>query len=93
MKQEQIKRLLEEAAQSEDWQRRNQIHCELADAVYSDDKDDDRGEGIKVLLDSLYLSTIQNRPDRLPKLLPVFVLMCGDRDGTIIGEIDWKQID
>ena len=90
MQQCKIKQLLEEAAKSSDRQRKHQIRVALHNAVY---KEDTRGVGIALLLDSLYLQVLQNCPDRLPNFLPLFTLGCGDRDRGVLGDIDWENID
>ena len=85
--------LVEASAKTTSDQRINEIQCELGRAVCKN-TGDGRGEGIEVILDSLYVDTFNNNPKLLPTLLPVFAIMCGDRDGhSIIGEPDWKLIN
>lgn len=92
-----IKRLLEEAS-GEDCtpHRRNEIACMLGEATAAmTDKgyyDIDIPEsGIYALINKLYYVTLQNRPEVLPTLFPVFVLACGDRDDHLImADIDWS---
>lgn len=97
--QEKIKDLLAEAANPKCApHRRNEIQCELGHAtaamrpngVYDIDS---REAGILVVIEHLYVDTLQNRPEILPALFPVFALACGDRDnGLIVTDIDWKHV-
>jgi hypothetical protein len=103
MKQQDLKALLEEAANPDcSWERVNEIHCILGAASPANDSmpnsegftehDRGRAEGMELVLDSMYVETIKNRREFLPSLLPVFMLICGDRtEGSIINrDIDWS---
>ena len=96
MKQSQIHDLLIEAANPAcTAKRRNQIQILLDEAVVGAGlpDSDERLEGMQVVLDTLYTSTLENRSYLLPTLLPVFALMCGDKEDIVVAEIDWEQID
>jgi len=95
-----IKELLKEAATNTwGWRRMNDIHCELADATAATGEDgvvdiDGPQAGLRLVVDALFVSTAQNRPEALPGLLPVFSLLCGDREeGILLADIDWSQVD
>lgn len=94
MDQETLKNLLEEAAAPDcGLQRRSQIQVLLGDAVFRCGADK-RGDGIRVILDSLYCDIIQHRPELLPTMFPAFAIMCGEnRDGMIIASVDWSLVD
>ncbi|MCR4328790.1 MAG: hypothetical protein NUV53_04785 [Patescibacteria group bacterium] len=99
MNQKELKLLLQEAASPDcPWQRRNEIQCKLgeaspamrADGVY---EIDGREAGMHLVLNQLYVDTIQNRPDLLPSLFPAFAVICGDREeGIICADVDWLFI-
>ncbi len=82
--------LLIEATKA-DWKRRNEIHVLLSNLVA--DTEDDRGDGIGLVLDSLWVSTVKHNPALLPTLFPAFAIMCGDKDGTIVADINWAVYD
>ena len=99
MDQRELKALLDEAAKpSCSWQRQNEIQCRLGEASPAMGVDGVRKiegpvEGMQIVLDHLYTDTIQNRPDLLPALFPVFALICGDReDRTICADVDWSLV-
>jgi len=97
MNQKELKALLQEAADPNcSWQRRNEIQCKLgqaspamgADGVY---EIEGREAGMHLVLDKLYVDTIQHRPELLPSLFPVFAVICGDRkEGIICADVDWS---
>lgn len=97
MNQKEMKTLLQEAASPDcSWRRRNEIQCKLgkaspamqADGVY---KIKGREAGMHLVLDKLYVDTIQNRPELLPLLFPAFAVICGDRqEGIICADVDWS---
>ena len=99
MNQRELKTLLDEAAKPDcSWQRRNEIQCRFgddspamrADSVY---ETEGRGAGMHIVLDKLYVDTIENRPELLPVLFPVFAIICGDReDGMICADVDWSLV-
>lgn len=100
MKQSELKALLKEAANPEcSWQRRNEIQCKLGDATAAMNEDgvykiEGREAGLHLLLDSLYVSTVQNRPELLPTLFPAFAIICGDREeGILVADVDWSIVD
>jgi len=65
----------------------------LTAAVAESDEQNDfegREDGLVGLLGQIYYSTLQNRPELLPTLFPVFAIICGDREkGSIIADVDW----
>ncbi len=87
MDQGKIKDLLEnavDAAASGDWHWVDYVRCELGDACAK--------EGEK-LLNALFASTANNRPERLPYLFPVIAMLCGDRkEGLPYSDIDWSLV-
>ncbi len=96
MRQKEIKALLEEASQPDcPWQRRNQIQCRLVEALamYRPVRGRagiERAEQLKLLLEKLYVDTLKNYPRYLPKLFPVFAMICGDRDDDmIVADVAW----
>lgn len=100
MKQRELKALLEEAASPEcSWKRRNQIQIKLNEATAAMGEDglyviEGLVAGLHLLLNSLYVGTVQNRPELLPALLPAFAIICGDReDGKLIADVDWSIVD
>jgi len=97
MKQKEIKALLEEASQPDcSWQRRNQIQCELIDALIafrpvSWPTGTGRIEGFKLILEKLYVDTLHYYPMYLPNLFPVFAMICGERDDDmIVADVIWS---
>lgn len=66
--------------------RFNQIHAILGEEAPGFNKGRDQceidtpGAGISALMDNLIVTLYQNNPQLLPSMLPVFVLMCGDRE-------------
>lgn len=100
MEQRELKALLDEAANPKcSWQRRNEIQCKLGEATAAMGKDgvyelEGREAGLHLLLEALYVSTIQNRPELLPTLFPTFAIICGDREeGILIADVDWAIVD
>jgi hypothetical protein len=100
MKQQVLKALLEEAANDNcSPQRRNEIQCELDEATAAMGEEGvykitGREAGLSLVLDALYVHTIQNRPELLPSFFPTFAIICGDRDeGMLIADVDWSLID
>ena len=91
MKTERIKDLLEEAVTA-DWKRANAIQVELARATYAGsggERDLHAAAGVLALIESLYVGLRRTDRAKLPDMLPVFVLACGDRDGrSYIAAID-----
>jgi len=99
MNQRELKALLEEAAAPNcSPQRRNQIQCLLGEATAAMGEDGvykikGRAAGLHLLLDALYVETVQHRPELLPALFPAFAIICGDRkDGHIIAKVDWSRM-
>lgn len=79
-------------------ERVNQIYEELEGATFkkedSDDPNENRDIAIRTVLFWLFYDAISHRPDYLPKLFPVFALLCGDStDGIIAESIDWFLVD
>lgn len=100
MKQQELKALLKEAANPKcSWKRRNEIQCFLNESMvatgdHSVHKTKSREDGINLILDTLYMSTLENRPQLLPTFFPVFAIICGDRkNGRLIAEVDWSIVD
>jgi hypothetical protein len=91
MDQLKIRDLLIEAANPECSERRiNEIHCELGQATVMDVEVE---VGFQTLLDSLYVRTVQNRPELLPTLFPIFAIICGDREeDMLIADVDWTIV-
>lgn len=99
MDQRELKALLEEAAKPDcSWQRRNQIQCRLGEATAAMGKNgvyktEGREAGLLLLLEALYVTTVQNRPELLPSLFPTFAIICGDRDAkSLVAEVDWSLV-
>ncbi len=99
MDQKELKALLTEASQSGCSGRRlNEIHCKLQDACCAVKKDGTyketgRRAGMSLVLDKLYVDTIQNRQEILPVLFPAFAVICGDRkDNSLYADIDWALV-
>ena len=98
MNQKLIKKLLIEASkESTSLKRKTEIHLELGKASASFNGEyyntTTPAAGMNVILDTLYMSCLINRPAELPRLLPVFILICGDREEkSIIADIDWAKI-
>lgn len=97
MKQKEIRRLLEEASQLHcTWQRRNQIQCQLgeASAAVCGDGAESRVAGLQLILDKLYVDTLKSYPGYLPKLFPVFAMICGERDNRmLVTDVNWYLCD
>lgn len=101
MKQRELKALLEEAAKPDcTWQRRTQIQYRLGkatgaignDGIY--ETEGQKEAGFKLLLNALYVTTVQNRPELLPTLFPTFAVICGDcEEGVLIADVDWSLVD
>ena len=95
MTQIRLKRLLEEAAsQTCSAERHNAIICQLLDEAPGDlSRIEGEEAGIRLVLNCLWESTVQNRPDLLPSLFPAFAIMCGERkESVMIAHIDWSLI-
>ncbi len=99
MKQSELKTLLDEAAGPDcSWERRNEIHCLLDDALRALNPDGNyeiggREEGMSVFLGQLYLNTLRNRPELLSSLFPAFAVICGDRtEEVFMADVDWSLI-
>lgn len=96
MKQQKVKELLEEAAKSDcTWQRRTDIQCLLRAATAAGKsgkyKSSRSVSGLLVALDTLYVQTIENKPEILPSLFPFFAIVCGDREEEMIyANVDWS---
>lgn len=103
MRQERIKELLTEASSADCSQARlNKIQGELSQSTAAMRQEGalagtydtfSRAGGLDLVTNALFVETSQNRRDVLPHLLPVFSLLCGDRDSGIIAEIDWSLVD
>ena len=97
MRQKEVKALLEEAAKPGcSWQRRTEIQCQLCEATAAMGKNGvykikGRKAAFHMLLNDLYMDTLNNRPDLLPTLFPFFAVICGDRkEGYIVADhVDW----
>lgn len=97
MNQKELKRLLEEASKPGcSGKRINEIHCLLDEAcaalqsngVFSSG---DTAAGIMLVLDKLFVDTVDKRRALLPSLFPVFALICDDRDrGVYLADINWS---
>lgn len=95
MNQTLVMRLLEEAVTARG-QRGIEIHNQLAHQVYGstvEEAEDVRGQGLQVLLNEIFVSTLKHDPRLLPMFFPVFAILCGDRDDSIIAEIEWNVFD
>ena len=99
MNQRELKVLLEEAAKPECTpRRRNSIQCLLGEASAAMGKDgvytiNGREAGMHLVLNALYVDTLNNRPELLPSLFPIFAIICGDREeGFICAHIDWSLV-
>ena len=99
MNQKELMALLQEAATPGcTWERQNEIQCILGSAspAMRDDgvyEIEGREAGMQLVLDHLYVDVIQNRPELLPSLFPVFAVICGDRqEGLICASVDWSLV-
>lgn len=97
MRQQEIMSLLCEAANPSCGLRRTvEIRHKLINEIYRDAEDgrsEEEPENIEVVLEKLFLDTLQNKPHLLPMLFPFFAVVCGDReDGFIVADVDWNII-
>ena len=99
MNQVELKALLNEAAKPGcSVQRQNEIQCLLAHASPAMQSDGTYepggcGMGMLMVLEKLYVDTLQNRPELLPSLFPAFAVICGDRqDHLMYADVDWSLI-
>jgi hypothetical protein len=93
MKQSYLKQLLIEASQPTCTpERRNKIHLELTQAALPDEIGTPQ-EGVTAVLDSMYVQTIENKPQYLPALFPLFALICAERPAQCwAADIDWSLV-
>ena len=96
MQQEKIRELLIEASQCNcSWQRRTQIQVDLKNASAALGHDgvyeiDTKAAGLALILEKLYVDTLEVAPHILPSLFPVFALICGDREQSfVVADIEW----
>ena len=98
MRQEEIRALLEEAANPNcDGRRRTSIQCLLDSAMPGNNPDGSYKitgwtAGQRALLNGLYVQTLTHRPELLPTLFPVFAAICGDREDPYdrTAKVDWS---
>jgi hypothetical protein len=97
---EQIYELLLEASKDETSDsRKNKIQCLLGEqaAGFNDEYYNihGRGAGINLILDKLYVDTLENNPKLLPSLLPVFAIISGNREKgkCLVANADWNFIN
>lgn len=70
--------------------RINAIQVLLTDAI----RDGEHCETNRTVIGSVYINTLENRPERLPQLFPLFAVLCGNRSPDVwIGEVDWNVAD
>ena len=87
MDQKEIKKILDEAAKSGHIQR---IFSSLHREIYNKD---DLYRGFRVVFEELFVKTLQNKPQHLPNLFPLFALLCGDREESMpIANIHWDLV-
>lgn len=82
-------------SQSCDGTRICQIQCDLTDhlmCLEGVSMVGGRDKGFQLVLDRLFTGIGQTNPVLLMDLLPVFAVICGDRDGMVIAQIDWSLI-
>lgn len=103
MKQERILELLIEASQLgqkknddgaislDDGVRIAQIQNELNSNVCLD-RTDKPYAPFRVVVNSIYVDTVRNRPEYLPALFPVFAKLCGDEGDQVVAKIDWSLL-
>lgn len=91
MKTERILQLLTEAATTDDPIRACKIAVALCHETYAFGEEepgvysiDTKAAGIETLINSLFFDLWNHNQAMLPAMLPVFVIACGDRDGSII---------
>ena len=98
MNQSRIKQLLEEAGAPDcDAMRYNHIWCELEHASATDGGVDEADStsgpavGLSIAVGRLLLSAWENdQRAALPRLFPVFALICGDKGpDDLVANIDW----
>lgn len=91
MNQQHLMDLLIEASTSNDSNRINDIHIELAKAANGLDEMDTPLSGVEVVLSHLFIGvcTSDNR-DILPKLFPAFAIMCGEKGTDLVSHINWE---
>ena len=99
MDQQRLMELLTEASKPEcDSRRRNSIQVELGQASAAAGKDgvievEGKVAGIHLVLETLYVQTILNRPELLPTLFPAFAVICGDRDeNLVVADTNWSLV-
>ena len=98
MLQSEILALLKEASTIDrsDFQQVARIQVQLGAAILNptsrDEFSEGKREGLEMLLDSLYVNALQNAPEMLPLLFPVFALLCGLRSSKswLADSIDWE---
>ena len=90
MKQEEIKSLLEEAANPDcPLARLNEIQCIFGEAIVAGRQK----EIFHALLNALYVGAINNRQEHLPALFPIFAAICGGGErGVIIADVNWSLV-
>ena len=92
MDQRAIMALLIEATTAND-RRINEIQGLFVKAAHGGDKEilstKDRAAGIRIVLEKLYVDTYTENPALLPTLFPVFAIICGDKDRTVVADVDW----
>jgi len=96
----QIYELLLEASKDETSEfRKNKIHCLLGEQAAGFNgccyEIEGRAAGINLILDKLYVDTLENNPKLLPSLLPVFAIISGEREKNknIVAYADWSFVD
>ena len=64
------------------------IQIALSDAMHH--KDAVAG----TILETVFVDTVNNRPQALPELFPLFAALCGDRESKMwLADVDWKVYD
>lgn len=82
-----------------DGRKVNEIQIILEDSINNSKNlgttyDKARYDGFGLLISHLYVDTLNNNPKLLPKLLPVFVLACGEDKGiSMLSDIDWNFVN
>lgn len=100
MDQGELMRLLQEAAQCGSYNDRSAIGLQVAAAVSvnlpdSGDKDvNPQDVWNQELVGHLFDEISNHRPDLLAKFLPIFAMLCGNREnGAPYAKIDWSLVN
>lgn len=93
MKQSEVKRLLEKAVGAKSKKVRSNILKQLVAEMASGVAIGGVHHMIFQLVEALYWRTLRRNPDHLPKLFPVFALLCGKRKSAqyLLAEaVEWS---